>query len=164
MDSMVGTIKPANCENCKCAHMPADSEESEDLLQVDGAEDDEVTEGHHGQENQAFVLRWTTEQLSQELDADGAQLDDNQNERPELEDLGEVSTSDVREALSEVQKAAEQHLKQLDKESSCLWPLYHKFLKGTILVSSVTIQRRENCKKDRHVYIFQDSEKNGQKN
>ena len=48
MDSMVGSIKPADCEQC--------NHTDSDILQVDGADD-----------FQPVVLRWTSEQLSQEL-------------------------------------------------------------------------------------------------
>ena len=60
MDSIVATIQPADCEQCKLAHMQADSQtstDSEDLLQVDGAsseDTDDVTDDHPVQPKQAF--------------------------------------------------------------------------------------------------------------
>ena len=60
MDSIVATIQPADCEQCKLAHMQADSQtstDSEDLLQVDGAtseDNDYVTDDHPVQPKQAF--------------------------------------------------------------------------------------------------------------
>ena len=60
MDSIVAIIQPADCEQCKLAHMQADSQtstDSEDLLQVDGAtseDNDDVTDDHPVQPKQAF--------------------------------------------------------------------------------------------------------------